>query len=106
MVHQLRLRWVGDRCPSLYLFEIECHVLLNLVIQTPCLTIKFNLFESHDFIITHSPLSDNHVKISCKPTLVLDYFRITLSMLTIISNNTTFEKCTRDFQSLDKYHSF
>ena len=27
----LRFLWVGDRCPSHHLFEIECHVLLNLV---------------------------------------------------------------------------
>ena len=26
--HQLRLQWVGDRCPSRHLFEIGCHVLL------------------------------------------------------------------------------
>ena len=31
---QLRFRWVGDRCPSRHLFEIECHVLLNLIIAT------------------------------------------------------------------------
>ena len=30
--HQLRLRWVGDRCPSRHLFEIGCHILLGLVI--------------------------------------------------------------------------
>ena len=29
--HQLRFLWVGDRCPSHHIFEIECHVLLNLV---------------------------------------------------------------------------
>ena len=28
---QLRFLWVGDRCPSRHLFEIGCHVLLNLV---------------------------------------------------------------------------
>ena len=30
--YQLRFLWVGDRCPSRHLFEIGCHVLLNLVI--------------------------------------------------------------------------
>ena len=29
---QLRFLWAGGRCPSCYLFEIRCHVLLNLVI--------------------------------------------------------------------------
>ena len=29
--YQLRFLWVGDRCPSRHLFEIGCHVLLNLV---------------------------------------------------------------------------
>ena len=33
--YQLKFLWVGDRCPSRHLFEIECHVLLNLVIKTP-----------------------------------------------------------------------
>ena len=35
--YQLRFLWVGDRCPSRHLFEIGCHVLLNLVIYTPYL---------------------------------------------------------------------
>ena len=26
VVHQLKLLWVGDRCPSRHLFETECHV--------------------------------------------------------------------------------
>ena len=30
--YQLRFLWVGDRCPCHHLFEIGCHVLLNLVI--------------------------------------------------------------------------
>ena len=30
--HQLRLRWVGDRCQSHHLFKIGCHILLGLVI--------------------------------------------------------------------------
>ena len=29
--YQLRFQWVGDRCPGRHLFEIRCHVLLNLV---------------------------------------------------------------------------
>ena len=29
--YQLRFQWVGDRCPGRHLFEIGCHVLLNLV---------------------------------------------------------------------------
>ena len=30
--YQLRFQWVGDRCPvRRHLFEIGCHVLLNLV---------------------------------------------------------------------------
>ena len=29
---QLRFQWIGDLCPSRHLLEIECHVLLNLVI--------------------------------------------------------------------------
>ena len=29
--YQLRFLWVGDRYPSRHLFEIGCHVLLNLV---------------------------------------------------------------------------
>ena len=30
--YQLKFLWVGDCCPSRHLFEIGCHVLLNLVI--------------------------------------------------------------------------
>ena len=30
--YQLRFLWVGDSCPSRHLFQIRCHVLLNLVI--------------------------------------------------------------------------
>ena len=30
--YQLKFLWVGDRCPSRHLFEIGCHVSLNLVI--------------------------------------------------------------------------
>ena len=30
VLYRLRFQWVGDRCPSRHLFEIECHVLLNL----------------------------------------------------------------------------
>ena len=29
---QLRFLWVGGRCPCRHLFEIGCHVLLNLLI--------------------------------------------------------------------------
>ena len=29
--YQWRFRWVGDHYPGRHLFEIECHVLLNLV---------------------------------------------------------------------------
>ena len=29
---QLKFLWVSDRCPSRHLFEIGCHVWLNLVI--------------------------------------------------------------------------
>ena len=29
--HQLRFRWIGDRCPSRHLFEIERHVLLQVI---------------------------------------------------------------------------
>ena len=29
--YQLRFLWVGGRCPIRHLFEVECHVLLNLV---------------------------------------------------------------------------
>ena len=36
-LYQLIFQWVGDHCPSRHLFEIGCHVLLNLEIQTPCL---------------------------------------------------------------------
>ena len=32
LIEQLKLRWVGDRCPSRHIFEIGCHVLLGLVI--------------------------------------------------------------------------
>ena len=35
--YQLRFLWVGDCCPSHHLFEIGCHVLLNLVIHMPYL---------------------------------------------------------------------
>ena len=31
--HQLRLQRVGDHCQSRHLFEIGCHVLLDLVIE-------------------------------------------------------------------------
>ena len=31
-LYQLKFPWVGDRCPGRHLFEIEYHVLLNLVI--------------------------------------------------------------------------
>ena len=37
VVHELKLQWVGDCCPSRYLFESGCRVLLSLVIQKPCL---------------------------------------------------------------------
>ena len=30
--YQLKVLWVGDRWPGHHLFEIGCHVLLNLVI--------------------------------------------------------------------------
>ena len=29
---EISMGWVGDRCPGRHLFEIGCHVLLNLVI--------------------------------------------------------------------------
>ena len=55
--HQLRLGWVGDRCPSRHLFEIGCHVLLGLVMGA--ISNKSVLSFALSICVCSSLLSDN-----------------------------------------------